>query len=102
MERMGMMPEIIVRYRSTNFNHIFAGGYAAGYYSYTWAEVLDADAYQAFVETGDIYNQEVAKAFRENVLEKGDSEEAMQLYLKFRGKEPNPSALLVKRGFVTK
>ena len=101
MERMGMIPEIIVRYRSTNFNHIFAGGYAAGYYSYTWAEVLDADAYQAFVETGDIYNQAVAKAFRQNVLEKGDSEEAMQLYLKFRGKEPNPQALLVKRGFAT-
>lgn len=101
MERMGMIPEIIVRYRSTNFNHIFAGGYAAGYYSYTWAEVLDADAYQAFVETGDIYNQAVAKAFRKNVLEKGDSEEAMQLYLKFRGKEPNPQALLVKRGFAT-
>ena len=100
LERMGTIPEIIVRYRSTNFNHIFAGGYAAGYYSYTWAEVLDADAYQAFVETGDIYNQEVAKAFREYVLEKGDSEEAMQLYLKFRGKEPNPAALLVKRGFV--
>ncbi|MDD3195238.1 MAG: M3 family metallopeptidase [Paludibacter sp.] len=100
MEKMGMIPEIIVRYRSTNFNHIFAGGYAAGYYSYTWAEVLDADAYQAFVETGDIYNQEVATAFRTNVLEKGDSEEAMKLYLNFRGKEPNPSALLIKRGFV--
>jgi len=100
MEKMGMIPEIIVRYRSTNFNHIFAGGYAAGYYSYTWAEVLDADAYQAFVETGDIYNKEVATAFRKNILEKGDSDEAMKLYLKFRGKEPNPSALLVKRGFI--
>ena len=101
MQGMEMIPEIIVRYRSTNFNHIFAGGYAAGYYSYTWAEVLDADAYQAFVETGDIYNQTVAKAFRENVLEKGDSDEAMKLYLTFRGKEPDPSALLIKRGFVT-
>jgi len=100
MEKMGMIPEIIVRYRSTNFNHIFAGGYSAGYYSYTWAEVLDADAYQAFVETGDIYNKEVATAFRKNILEKGDSEEAMKLYLKFRGKEPNPAALLVKRGFI--
>lgn len=99
LERMGMIPEIIVRYRSTNFNHIFAGGYAAGYYSYTWAEVLDADAYQAFVETGDIYNQEVAASFRKNILEKGDSDEAMKLYLNFRGKEPNPAALLVKRGF---
>lgn len=100
MAKMGMIPEIIVRYRSTNFNHIFAGGYSAGYYSYTWAEVLDADAYQAFVETGDIYNKEVATAFRKNILEKGDSEEAMKLYLKFRGKEPNPAALLVKRGFI--
>lgn len=100
MERMGMIPEIIVRYRSTNFNHIFNSGYAAGYYSYTWAEVLDADAYQAFVETGDIYNQEVAASFRHNILEKGDSDEAMQLYLNFRGKEPNPKALLNKRGFI--
>lgn len=100
LEKMGMIPEIIVRYRSTNFNHVFGGGYAAGYYSYTWAEVLDADAYQAFVETGDIYNQEVATSFRKNVLEKGDSEDAMTLYLKFRGKEPDPSALLRKRGFI--
>lgn len=100
MEKMGMIPEIIVRYRSTNFNHVFGGGYAAGYYSYTWAEVLDADAYQAFVETGDIYNQEVATSFRKNILEKGDSEDAMTLYLKFRGKEPDPSALLKKRGFI--
>lgn len=100
LEKMGMIPEIIVRYRSTNFNHVFGGGYAAGYYSYTWAEVLDADAYQAFVETGDIYNQEVASSFRKNILEKGDSEDAMTLYLKFRGKEPDPSALLRKRGFI--
>lgn len=100
MEKMGMIPEIIVRYRSTNFNHVFAGGYSAGYYSYTWAEVLDADAYRAFVETGDIYNKEVATAFRINILEKGDSEEAMKLYLDFRGKAPNPSALLIRRGFM--
>lgn len=100
LDKMGMIPEIIVRYRSTNFNHVFGGGYAAGYYSYTWAEVLDADAYQAFVETGDIYNQEVASSFRKNILEKGDSEDAMTLYLKFRGKEPDPSALLRKRGFI--
>lgn len=95
---IGMIPEIIVRYRSTYFNHVFGGGYAAGYYSYTWAEVLDADAYQAFVETGDIYNKNVATAFRKNVLEKGDSEDPMVLYKTFRGKEPNPDALLIKRG----
>jgi len=100
MERMGMIPEIIVRYRSTNFNHIFGGGYAAGYYSYTWAEVLDADAFQAFKETGDIYNQSVAEAYRKNILEKGDSKDAMSLYLDFRGKEPNPEALFKRRGFI--
>lgn len=98
MERIGMIPEIIVRYRSTFFNHIFTGGYSAGYYSYTWAEVLDADAYQAFVETGDIYNPKVATSFRKNVLEKGDSDDPMKLYLNFRGKQPNPDALLKRRG----
>ncbi|MDO9153851.1 MAG: M3 family metallopeptidase [Paludibacter sp.] len=98
LNRIGMIPEIIVRYRSTNFNHIFTGGYSAGYYSYTWAEVLDADAYQSFVETGDIYNQERATSFRKNILEKGDSDEPMKLYLTFRGKNPNPDALLKKRG----
>lgn len=98
MTKIGMIPQIIVRYRSTNFNHIFAGGYAAGYYSYTWAEVLDADAYQAFVETGDIYNPKVAESFRRNILEKGDSDDAMNLYLTFRGAKPNPDALLRNRG----
>nr|MBP6634852.1 M3 family metallopeptidase [Paludibacter sp.] len=100
LERIGMIPEIIVRYRSTYFNHVFGGGYAAGYYSYTWAEVLDADAYQAFVETGDIYNKEVATAFRQNILEKGGSDDPMKLYRTFRGGDPNPEALLRKRGFI--
>ena len=77
MERIGMIPEIIVRYRSTYFNHVFGGGYSAGYYSYTWAEVLDADAYQAFVESGDIYSPKVATSFRQNILEKGDSDDPM-------------------------
>lgn len=98
MERIGMIPEIIVRYRSPFFKHIFEGGYSAGYYSYTWAEVLDADAFQAFKETGDIFNQKVATAFRKNILEKGDSEDPMVLYKKFRGKDPNPDALLIRRG----
>ena len=98
MERIGMIPEIIVRYRSTFFNHIFTGGYSAGYYSYTWAEVLDADAYQAFVESGDIYNPKVATAFRKNILEKGDSDDPMKLYKTFRGADPNPDALLKRRG----
>jgi peptidyl-dipeptidase Dcp len=98
LDRIGLIPEIIVRYRSTYFNHVFGGGYAAGYYSYTWAEVLDADAYQAFLETGDIYNQEVAKAFRKNILEKGGSDDPMELYRTFRGAEPNPEVLLRRRG----
>lgn len=98
MERIGMIPEIIVRYRSTYFNHVFGGGYSAGYYSYTWAEVLDADAYQAFVESGDIYSPKVATSFRENILEKGDSDDPMVLYKKFRGADPNPEALLKRRG----
>ncbi len=98
MDKIGLTYAIIPRYRSTYFTHIFGGGYAAGYYSYIWAEVLDADAFQAFEETGDIFNPEVAKAFRSNVLEKGGSEDPMALYRAFRGKDPNGDALLVKRG----
>lgn len=98
LDRIGLIPEIIVRYRSTYFNHIFAGGYTAGYYSYTWSAVLDADAFQAFKETGDIYNKEVATAFRTKVLERGGSDDPMKLYIDFRGAEPNPDALLVRNG----
>lgn len=101
LNRIGLIPEIIVRYRSTYFNHIFTTGYSAGYYSYTWAAVLDSDAFQAFKETGDIYNQEVAKAYRTNILERGGTEDPMKLYHAFRGKEPNPDYLLIKRGFKT-
>jgi len=93
-----MIPQIIPRYRSSYFNHIFSGEYCAGYYSYTWAAVLDADAFQAFKETGDIYNQKVATSFRKNLLEKGDTEDPMKLYVKFRGANPNPDALLKRRG----
>ncbi len=98
MKRIGMIPQIVVRYRSTYFNHVFSGGYSAGYYSYTWAEVLDADAFQAFKETGDIFNPEIAASFRKNILEHGDSDDPMKLYVAFRGKEPQPDALLIKRG----
>lgn len=98
LDKMGMIPEIIVRYRSTYFNHIFTGGYSAGYYSYTWAAVLDADAFRAFKETGNIYNPEKAAAFRKYILEKGDSDDPMKLYRSFRGADPNPDALLEKRG----
>ena len=98
LDKIGMIPQIIVRYRSSYFNHIFSGEYCAGYYSYTWAAVLDADAFQAFKETGDIYNPKVATAFRKKLLEKGDTEDPMKLYRDFRGANPNPDALLKRRG----
>ena len=82
---------------STSFGHIFSGGYAAGYYGYKWAEVLDADAFAKFKQTG-IYNKETANSFRKNILEKGDTEEPMTLYIKFRGQEPTIDALLERTG----
>ena len=98
MEKMHMIPEIIVRYRSTFYNHIFTTGYEAGYYSYTWAAVLDADAFAAFKETGDILNQEVAKRFR-HLLEQGGTRDAAELYREFRGKDADPKYLLERKGF---
>jgi peptidyl-dipeptidase Dcp len=98
MNSIGLIPEIVVRYRSTYFNHIFSGGYSSGYYSYLWAEQLDADAFDAFKETGDIFNQEVADSFRKNILEKGNTAEAKDLYFAFRGKQPGVESLLRKRG----
>lgn len=97
LSKLGLIPEITVRYRSTYFAHIFSGGYSAGYYAYTWAEVLDADAFEAFKETGDIFHPEKAKAFY-NILAKGGSEDAMTLYMAFRGKEPSITPLLKRRG----
>ncbi len=97
MERIGLIPEIVVRYRSTYFRHIFSGGYAAGYYSYLWAEVLDADAFQAFKEKG-LWDRETAERFRKYILEKGGSEDPMELYVKFRGKPPSIEPLLERRG----
>ena len=97
MESIELIDEIIPRYRSTYFSHII-GGYAAGYYVYLWAEVLDADAFHAFVESGDIYNKEIAASFRKNILTEGGNDEGMVQYLKFRGKEPSIDALLEKRG----
>ena len=86
---------------STSFSHIFSGGYSAGYYSYKWAEVLEADAFSLFKEKG-IFNQEVAKSFRDNVLSKGGTEEASELYRNFRGHDPQPQALMEKLGLVRK
>lgn len=99
MKKIGLIPEIVVRYRSTNFQHIFSGGYYAGYYSYIWAEVLEADAFSYFKEKG-IFNKEVSNSFMINILEKGGTEEPMKLYKKFRGKEPEVDALLKKRGLL--
>nr|WP_266369447.1 M3 family metallopeptidase [Tellurirhabdus rosea] len=84
---------------SPAFSHIFAGGYSSGYYSYKWSEVLDADAFEAFKEKG-IFNKEVADKFRRNVLEKGGTEKPMELYKKFRGREPSPQAMLKRSGLV--
>ena len=94
---MGLIGEIIPRYRSTYFAHIFSGGYSAGYYSYLWAEVLDKDAFELFKQKG-ILDSETAMSFRRNVLEKGGSEEPMTLYRAFRGADPDPAALLRARG----
>jgi peptidyl-dipeptidase Dcp len=99
MDKIGLIPEIVVRYRSPYFAHIFAGGYSSGYYSYQWAEVLDADAFEAFKETS-IYDQTTAKAFRENILEKGGTDDPMKLYIQFRGKEPDPNAMLKRKGLI--
>ena len=82
---------------ATSFNHIFSGGYAAGYYGYKWAEVLDADAFSLFREKG-IFNQEVATSFRENILEKGGTEHPMELYVRFRGHKPDSRALIERMG----
>jgi len=97
-EEMGLIGEIIPRYRSTYFNHIFGGsGYSAGYYSYLWAEVLDKDAFELFKQNG-IFDEATAKSFRENVLERGGTEEPMVLYKRFRGADPDATALLRARG----
>lgn len=95
-DELGLIPQIAPRYRSTYFNHIM-GGYAAGYYSYLWAEVLDTDAFEAFKENG-LFDQKTAGLFRANVLEKGGSEDPMTLYKNFRGQEPSIEPLLKGRG----
>jgi peptidyl-dipeptidase Dcp len=98
MGKYGLIPEIKPRYRSTYFNHIWAGGYSAGYYGYMWCEVLDADAFQAFKETGDIFNKEVAARFEKEILSRGSTRDPLDMYLAFRGREPGIDALLKNRG----
>lgn len=98
LDKIGLMPEIVSRYRSTYFQHIFASGYAAGYYSYIWSEVLDSDAYQAFKEKGNVFDPNLARAFRTKILERGGSADAMEMYKDFRGREPSVKPLIEKRG----
>lgn len=97
MDKTALLPVVEGTNMSTSFSHIFAGGYAAGYYGYKWAEVLDADAFALFKQTG-IFNKDTARSFRENILEKGNTEEPMTLYVKFRGQEPTVNALLERNG----
>ncbi|HMM11246.1 MAG TPA: M3 family metallopeptidase [Bacteroidales bacterium] len=99
VKKSGLIPEIVPRYRSTYFSHIFSGGYSSGYYSYLWAEVLDSDAFEAFKENG-LFDPVTAGKFRTWVLEKGGTVDPMELYLAFRGKQPDRSALLKKRGIL--
>ena len=98
MNKRGLIRQIPPRYRTTYFGHTMEGGYTAGYYSYIWAEVLDADAFEAYKETGDIFNPEVASKFRKNVLTPGGIDDAMDMYKNFRGKEPGIEPLLKNRG----
>lgn len=98
MKELGLIPEIISRYRSTYYNHIFTTGYDAGYYSYIWAEVLDKDAFEKFKEDG-IFNRSTAIGFR-RILERGNSEDPMKMYIEFRGKEPSIEPLLKNRGLM--
>jgi peptidyl-dipeptidase Dcp len=99
LERIGMPSAIVMRHRSPHFQHIFAGeGYAAGYYSYLWSEVLDADAFNAFEETGDVFDPATAKRLKEFVYSAGNLREPSEAYRRFRGRAPDPQALLRKRG----
>ncbi len=99
LNAIGLIPEIISRYKSPYFQHIFTTGYDAGYYSYTWTAILDHDAFAAFVESGDLYNPELAKKFR-HILESGNTEDPMQMYVNFRGQEPSVTPLLKDRGLI--
>jgi peptidyl-dipeptidase Dcp len=98
MNNIGLIPEILPRYRSTYFAHIFDGGYAAGYYVYTWAAVLDADAFSAFKESGNIYNPDLAAKFRKYCLAESGNDDAMTQYRRFRGKDPSTDPYLIRRG----
>ena len=97
-EKRGLIPQIEPRYRYPYFSHIFDGGYSAGYYFYTWAEVLDKDVFEAFRESGDLFNKRIADDFRRKILARGGSEDGMTMYRDFRGKDPDKRAMLRSRG----
>ncbi|MCK9463107.1 MAG: M3 family metallopeptidase, partial [Proteobacteria bacterium] len=100
LDRIGLIPEIAARYRSTYFLHVFEGDfYSAGYYSYLWSQVLDADAFEAFQENG-LFDKKTAQSFRDNILSKGGSEDPMELYERFRGRAPSTKPMLKRKGFV--
>jgi peptidyl-dipeptidase Dcp len=100
LRKIGLPAEIAMRHRSPHFQHVFSGGgYAAGYYSYMWSEVLDADAFEAFKETGDVFDPATAARLRDDILAAGGSREPGDAYTAFRGRLPTPDALLRKRGF---
>jgi len=100
LARLEMPPEIVMRHRPPHFTHIFGGGYAAGYYSYLWSEVLDADAFAAFEETGDVFDPALAKKLHDHVYAAGGSRDPRELYLAFRGRMPTPDGLLKRRGLL--
>jgi peptidyl-dipeptidase Dcp len=101
LERLAMPDTIAMRHRTPHFSHVFAGdGYSAGYYSYMWSEVLDADAFAAFEETGDPFNPALAERLRKNIYAAGGSKDPEELYTAFRGKMPSPEAMMEKRGLV--
>jgi peptidyl-dipeptidase Dcp len=101
LERIGMPREIVMRHATPHFAHVFAGeGYSSGYYSYMWSEVMDADAFAAFRETGDVFDQGVATRLVEHILSRGGSAEAADLYTAFRGRLPGVEALLEQRGLI--
>lgn len=99
LNAIGLIPEIISRYKSSYFQHIFTTGYDAGYYSYTWTAILDHDAFAAFKESGDLFNPELAKKFR-HILESGNTIDPMTMYVQFRGKQPSVEPLLRDRGLI--
>lgn len=98
MDTIGLIPEILPRYRATYFSHIFDGGYSAGYYAYTWAEVLDKDAFNYIKSSGDLFNPELATSFRKNCLQECGNDEGMVQYRKFHGQDPDNKPYLKARG----